>query len=67
MSLINVDIGRLFKLEKGTFYGKNIYKKIIFRYGLALRDHDIDVIRSRTNTLVNRYPLMDVMKNTSLF
>ena len=31
------------------------------RYGLALRDHDIDVIRARSNALVNRYPLMDVM------
>lgn len=30
-----------------------------FRYGLALRDHDIDVIKNR-NALVNRYPLMDV-------
>jgi hypothetical protein len=28
-------------------------------YGLALRDHDIDMIKMR-NVLVNRYPLMDV-------
>lgn len=33
---------------------------IINRYGLALRDHDIDVIRARNMAVVNRYPLMDV-------
>jgi hypothetical protein len=32
----------------------------ILWYGLALRDHDIDVIRARSQVLVNRYPLMDV-------
>ena len=32
----------------------------ILWYGLALRDHDIEVIKTR-NTLVNRYPLMDVI------
>lgn len=31
----------------------------ILWYGLALRDHDIDLIKMR-NALVNRYPLMDV-------
>lgn len=30
----------------------------ILWYGLALRDHDIDVLKVR-NSLVNRYPLMD--------
>lgn len=45
---------------------KNGYKETtaagdgnILWYGLALRDHDIDVIRMR-NSQVNRYPLMDV-------
>lgn len=33
----------------------------ILWYGLALRDHDIDLIRARSNALVNRYPLMDVI------
>lgn len=28
-------------------------------YGLALRDHDIDHIKMK-NSLINRYPLMDV-------
>jgi hypothetical protein len=37
----------------------NIYK-LSNRYGLALRDHDIDVIRARNMAVVNRYPLMDV-------
>lgn len=33
----------------------------ILWYGLALRDHDIDVIRARNTVKVNRYPLMDVI------
>ena len=37
----------------------NNFSFSLSRYGLALRDHDIDLIRVR-NTLVNRYPLMDV-------
>jgi hypothetical protein len=28
-------------------------------YGLALRDHDIDIIKVR-QAMINRYPLMDV-------
>jgi len=31
----------------------------VFWYGLALRDHDIDLIKMR-KALINRYPLMDV-------
>ena len=31
-------------------------------YGLALRDHDIDIIKTR-QAMINRYPLMDVSKN----
>ena len=34
----------------------------ILWYGLALRDHDIDVIRARNQVYVNRYPLMDVSR-----
>ena len=37
----------------------------ICRYGLALRDHDIDMIRSRSGAVVNRYPLMDVSLDLS--
>jgi hypothetical protein len=36
------------------------------RYGLALRDHDIEVIRARGHVLVNRYPLMDVSFSFSI-
>lgn len=36
------------------------FYKLSNRYGLALRDHDIDVIRARNMAVVNRYPLMDV-------
>ena len=32
----------------------------ILWYGLALRDHDIEVVKVR-NCQVNRYPLMDVI------
>jgi len=28
-------------------------------YGLALRDHDIDILKQR-QCMLNRYPLMDV-------
>ena len=38
---------------------------LIIRYGLALRDHDIDVLRVR-KALVNRYPLMDVTQRDKL-
>lgn len=38
----------------------------ILWYGLALRDHDIDVIRMRA-AQVNRYPLMDVSICLSVF
>ena len=48
------------KLVRGTFFGKTD-EIIPFRYGLALRDHDIDVVRIRSS-LVNRYPLMDVSR-----
>jgi len=36
----------------------------VFWYGLALRDHDIDLIKMR-KALINRYPLMDVSTNIS--
>ena len=34
-------------------------------YGLALRDHDIDIIKGRT-AMINRYPLMDVSTSLAL-
>ena len=42
-----------------------IRNKAVNRYGLALRDHDIDVIRARNSALVNRYTLMDVSLYTN--
>lgn len=34
----------------------------ILWYGLALREHDLEMIKTR-KSLVNRYPLMDVSSN----
>lgn len=34
----------------------------LFWYGLALRDHDIDLIKQK-KYFINRYPLMDVSNN----
>lgn len=31
----------------------------IFWHGLALRDHDIELLKNK-NCMINRYPLMDV-------
>lgn len=58
MSLTGMGTRRLISQARGTSNGKYLFTDN-HRYGLALRDHDIDLIRVR-NTLVNRYPLMDV-------
>jgi hypothetical protein len=47
--------------EGDILWSENLLSSYNFyRYGLALRDHDIDVIRARNYAVVNRYPLMDV-------
>jgi len=38
----------------------------VFWYGLALRDHDIDLIKMR-KALINRYPLMDHFAKKNIF
>jgi hypothetical protein len=36
-------------------------------YGLALRDVDLDVIKTNPNNLFNRYPLMDHFAKKNIF
>jgi len=38
----------------------------IYWYGVALRDHDIDLIRMR-KAIINRYPLMDHFAKKNIF
>jgi len=38
----------------------------ILWYGMALRDHDIDIIKAR-KALINRYPLMDHFAKKNIF
>ena len=54
--------------------GKNGYREStrngegsVLWYGLALRDHDLDVIKNNDVCIFNRYPLMDHFAKKNIF
>lgn len=54
-----VDLIQYVIKKYGYRESNDAHEGTLYWYGRALRDHDIDVLKSRT-CLINRYPLMDV-------